>query len=123
MKAQYSQIGKVINYTNHTKKAIVYNDVVALGAHIGVAAEDIAIGSIGSVQIEGVYLLPAMTTEAVAVGDILYLGSDDKVTKTVGDVVAGWAVAPKDAANDTAMVKINDVVILPTATVAASESK
>ena len=62
-------------------------------------------------QIEGVYLLPA-AAEELAVGDVLYIGADDKVTKTKGAVVAGWAVEPKAAAATTAAVKINDVVIM-----------
>ena len=111
MKAQYSQMGKVINYKNTTEQTIFYNDVVTLGARIGVAAEDIASGNTGSVQIEGIYLLPA-AAEEIAVGDTLYLSTDDKVTKTAGDVIAGWAVAPKASAEAAVAVKINDVLLL-----------
>lgn len=110
MQAQYSKKGKVIDYTNNTDKAIMYNEVVPLGSRIGVAAEGITIGGVGSVQVEGVYLLPA-ATEEFTVGDILYI-VDDKVSKTKGAVIAGWAVAPKAAAETVAAVKINDVIVV-----------
>lgn len=114
MQAQYNKVGKVIDYTNTTSKAIMYNEVVTLGSRIGVAAESIVPGGIGAVQVEGVYLLPAAAEEFI-VGDVLYIGEDDKVTKTKGAVIAGWAIEPKASAASMAAVKINDVIMVPAA--------
>lgn len=106
---QYIQKGVVIDYTNATEAAIAYGDIVTLGTRIGIAAEDIAVGATGGVKTEGVFEVPAINTEAFAVGDILYLDAEGKATKTVGalTVVMGRAVTAKLLAGTTAYVKIN----------------
>jgi len=106
---QYIQKGAVIDYTNSTEAAISYGDIVTLGTRIGIAAEDIAVGATGGVEVEGVFELPTITTESFAVGDVIYLDATGKGTKTAGalTVIMGWAIAPKLTAGATALIKIN----------------
>lgn len=106
-KAAYYQKGEVLDYTNNTAESIAYNDVVVLGSRIGVAAENIPVGGIGSVSVVGVYEVPADATTAFVTGDALYWDkTNGKVIKTAGGISAGWAFNDKAAAGATVLVKI-----------------
>lgn len=107
-KAALSQKGALIDYNNGGVAAIEYGDIIPLVSRIGVAAENIAVGADGSVSLEGVYIIPAITTAAFAVGDLLYFDATaGKVTKTATDnTPAGTCVAVKAQATDTAAVRI-----------------
>ena len=107
MMARKHQDGMVIDYTNNGAETIFYGAVVTLGTKIGIALETIPAGAVGSVGIEGIYEMESDTGTAFAVGDIVYVGTGNQVTKTAGDIAAGWVVYPKDAAAATAYVKIN----------------
>lgn len=103
------QEGETIDYTNSGASAIGYKDVVPLTTRIGIAGENIAVGATGSLQVEGVWELPAITGTAFAVGDQLYWDAANNVlNKTLaGNTPAGWATEPKAAAAATARVKIH----------------
>lgn len=103
----YIQKGDVIDYTNPGPD-LAYGDVVNLTTRIGVSAEAIAAGATGSVEVVGVYELPAINNAAFAVGDALYW---DPVASNItnvqaGNIPAGWATEPKLLAGTTARVKI-----------------
>ena len=104
-KAIYIQRGEVIDFKNSTENNVVTGDVVVLGARVGVATVDIPVGATGAVSVQGVYEIDAETTAAFNVGQKIYF-ADGKLTATSGSVEAGFAVAPKLAANGKARIKI-----------------
>ena len=103
MTTKYVQKGSSIDYTNGGTTAIKAGDIVSLGTRIGVAATDIAVGSVGAVAV-------------CAVGAALYYDSTNKnITTTastgsgetkVDNTPAGWAVAPAASADTEVLVKI-----------------
>lgn len=107
-KAIYIQKGEIIDFKNDGEKAIDYNEVVGLVNRIGVAAESIAVGAIGSLRTVGIYELPAVNDAAFALGDDLYWDkASEKLTKTsAGNIRAGWCVEAKAQAGTFARVKI-----------------
>ncbi len=108
--ARYIQEGKIINYQNGTDGKISYGDVVVLSGRIGVASVDIPTGSIGTVQLEGVFEISAETSAAFTVGETVYWdGANKRVTaaKPTSDaVVAGIVVEPKASSAAAAFIKL-----------------
>jgi predicted RecA/RadA family phage recombinase len=101
------QIGNTIDYTNGGSTAIEYREVVSLTTRIGIAAEKIAAGAVGSLKVTEVWELPAVTGVAFSVGDALYWNTTNgNLTKTNTDVPAGWCVEAKASAGTVAKVKI-----------------
>ena len=105
MQAVYVQRGETIDFTNNTESNINVGDVVVLEKRIGIAGNNIPVGSAGAIHVSGVYEVEAETTAAFAVGQTVYFDSG-KLTATVGNVVAGFIVAPKAIASSKARVKI-----------------
>ena len=106
--AQYVQKGSSIDYINNGAAAIAAGDIVNLGARIGVASTDIAVGAVGSVAVSGVFSMPK-AAGAVTVGAALYFDSESgNITATSGEktVPAGWAVAPAAADAAEVLIKI-----------------
>lgn len=104
----YIQKGETIDHTNGGAAAIEYGAVVPLVTRIGIAAESIAVGAIGSVRVVGVDELPAINTAAFAVGDQLYWDAvaGNLTNVSAGNTPAGWATEPKLLAGTLARVKI-----------------
>ena len=104
----FIQKGETIDYLNGGASAIGYKDVIPMVTRVGVAGENIAVGACGSVNVEGIYELPAVTNAPFAVGDQLYwdtaTGTLTKVS--AGMVPAGWCVETKITATAVARVKI-----------------
>lgn len=105
-KGKFIQTGKTIDYINGGGADVEYGDVVAISARIGIAAENIAVGATGALNVSGVYELPADNTAAFSIGDEVYWDGA-KLTKTAGGVVAGWITEPKAQAGAVARVKID----------------
>lgn len=104
--AQYVQRGETIDFKNSGAAEIKTNEVVSLTSRIGIAGCDIPVGAVGSVNVIGVFSLPALTTEAFTVGQPVYW-KDNALTGTeTGAVPAGWVVEAKLQANAVAKVKI-----------------
>lgn len=108
-KGTYIQKGDTIDYKNGGSSAIEYNEVVVLASRISIAGEKIAVGATGSLQVTGVYELPAVNNEAFAVGDLLYWDATaGKLTKTsTSNTAAGWCVEAKATAGTLGKVKID----------------
>lgn len=106
MKASYVQRGETIDFKNSTGAAIVANDVVMLTNRIGIAATEIPIGAIGTVNVVGVYDLPAETVNAFTPGQTVYLSDSTVVKDSTSGVVAGYVVEAKVANGAVARVKI-----------------
>ena len=104
----FIQDGRVIDYAN-TGADIAYHDVVVLGNRVGIAGENIPTGEKGSVIVEGVFEIPAISTEAFTIGQIAYLNAQGKatVTKDALTTVIGWVTEPKTQAGTSALIKIN----------------
>lgn len=104
--AIYVQRGEVIDYKNEGTTAIKANDVVSLATRIGIAATDIPVGVTGTINIIGVFDIPADNTAAFTVGQAVYF-KDGKLTGTdTGAIYAGWVVEPKATAATKARIKI-----------------
>lgn len=107
-KGKYIHKGDVLDLVNSTENAIGYGDVVPIGARIGIAGENIAAGSVGSVHVVGVFELPAENDAAFAVGDVVYWDNTaGELTKTAGDYKAGFVTEAKTSAGTIARVKID----------------
>lgn len=102
MATNYLQPGEVIDYTP-SGSPVSSGDVVVIGARIGVALTAIAVGEPGSVQMEGVFLLPKATAagSALAQGvDVFWDGSVITAADGAGaNTPAGYVF---DAAGDSA---------------------
>lgn len=103
----YVQRGETIDFVNSTGADILANEVVELGTRIGVAATQIPVGTKGALNVMGVYDFPALTTEALTVGQAVYF-KDGKIQATeTGATPAGWVVEPKTTTGSIARVKID----------------
>ena len=105
MRAEFYQKGVSVDYKNTSGATIVANTVVALGTtRCGVAGTDIPNNSVGSVFVEGVWIVPSTGTIALGAA-VYYDASAEKATATAtSNVPLGWAVAA--AENDTVKIKL-----------------
>lgn len=112
MANNFVQPGDVITWTNATGAAVVSGQVVVVGATLGVALVDIAIGASGSVRVEGVFSVPKVTTAVIAQGARLLwdvsAGKFDVATATpaTGDVSGESAMAWEAAGNGATTLKV-----------------
>lgn len=105
--AKYVQRGETIDFINNTEADISAAEVVALTSRIGIAATMIPVGTKGAINVMGVYDLPALTTEALTLGQRVYF-KDGKIQATdTGATPAGWIVESKAQASAFARVKID----------------
>lgn len=105
MRAEFYQKGVSIDYKNTSGATIAANTIVALGTtRCGVAGTDIPNNSVGSVFVEGVWIVPSTGTIALGAA-VYYDASAEKATATAtSNVPLGWAVAV--AENDTVKIKL-----------------
>lgn len=105
MRAEYYQKGVSIDYKNTSGATIAANTIVAFGTTCcGVAGTDIPNNSVGSVFVEGVWIVPSTGTIALGAA-VYYDASAEKATATAtSNVPLGWAVAA--AENDTVKIKL-----------------
>lgn len=113
MIAKYVQPGEIMDYP--AAENIALGDVVNLGSRIGVAANNIAAGEVGSVQMCGVFELPLGGGEAadIAPGAALYWDTANKVitatapaAKATDKIPAGYAFAAAAKSIPTVLVKL-----------------
>lgn len=105
MAKKYIQPGNVIDHT--AGSAISSGDAIVIGVLLGVALADIANGDTGSVQIEGVFEMPKLSTAVIAAGDKLIWDVSAEqfivASAATGDL-DGCAVAVAAAGNGTTTV-------------------
>jgi len=109
MKAEYLQNGDAIDFVNGSNKKIEAGEVVKLGSRIGVAGTDIAKGALGSVHLNGAFVMPKADS-AITIGSDLYFDeTNDCVTATKGSltVSAGYAAADAAATDTMILVRLN----------------
>lgn len=108
--AVYVQDGKIINYKNTGAEVIPFGSTVILTERIGVATFDIQPGTLGTLELSGVYEMDAENTAAFAVGQTLYWDDANKcLTATKAEdspVTAGFAVEVKAQTQTRALVRI-----------------
>lgn len=106
--ATFIRNGEVAEYKNSGTSAITNGKVVSLTTRIGVAADDIAAGGTGMVNLCGVYRIPKAATLAISQGDAVYYNAtNDNIDKTAsGGIPAGFAIAAATADDTTVLVKI-----------------
>jgi predicted RecA/RadA family phage recombinase len=113
MATNYVQEGNTIQYTAGAD--ISSGDVVVIGSNgdavIGIALEDIANGSTGSVGIEGVYSVAKVSAAVIAQGEYVIWDTsasafdDNAATPATGDVSDG-ASAWEAAGNGVTTIKV-----------------
>lgn len=105
----YVQEGKTLTVT--ATAAVLSGDFVVVGAIRGVAAHDAASGERLEVVTEGVFTLPKVAADEIAVGDNVYWdAAAGKVTKTAGTgskPLVGAAVRAAGNGAVTVDVKLN----------------
>lgn len=106
-KAAYWQRGESIDFANGTGEKIEANQIVTVGALIGIAGTDIAAGETGTLHIEGVFEMPKKESEEIEAGAVVCF-KDNAVEKFAdGETPIGVAIAKAAAADAVVLVKIN----------------
>ena len=90
--------GDVIDY--EATGAIANGDVVVFDANVGVAYDDAVLGDTIAVAMKGVFMIPANTTDVIAVGNVLYFHPTNREVTIVsaGAIACGTAVTAKAGA-------------------------
>lgn len=102
----YVQRGESIDYKNTGEVDLKANDVVSLETRIGIAGCDIPIGVTGSVNVIGVFDIPAVASEIFTVGKAVYWNGEAITATAADNTPAGWVVEPKPSTKSLARVKI-----------------
>ncbi|UNK25153.1 DUF2190 family protein [Yersinia intermedia] len=107
MAKNYVQEGMTISITNSGDTAILSGDPVVVGDLIAVAITDILPSSVADGFAAGVFLLPKLETDDIAVGKKVALKDGKIQLSATGAVAAGraWDAAP--AGSTFVAVKIN----------------
>jgi predicted RecA/RadA family phage recombinase len=92
--------------------ALLSGQAQLTGKIFGVAVADVAAGEEGEFETEGVFDLPILATDVVAVGAILYWDdANDRLTTTAaGATRVGVAVAAKANGVATVSIKLDSVI-------------
>ncbi len=104
--ATFLQKGDAIDYIAIANTD--YMEVIPFADCIGISASKLNTGDQGTVNLTGVFELPAATNLEIRQGDRVYWNkSNNNIDKTSSGVPAGIAVASKSSAALTVAVKIN----------------
>ncbi|MFA0792671.1 capsid cement protein, partial [Microbulbifer echini] len=71
MATNFVQDGRMLNVTNSTSADITSGQVVPVGAVLGVAMDDIAVGETGVLAIDGVFTVPKVSAAEINQGESL----------------------------------------------------
>lgn len=104
----FIQAGDVVSVT--APAAVTSGSLVKVGALFGIAVTDAAPGAAVELVIEGVYTLPKVTTDAIAIGDKVYWDDTAKlVTKTAtNNVLIGVSLSAATNPSASVNVRLND---------------
>ncbi|KAA0677779.1 DUF2190 family protein [Roseomonas genomospecies 6] len=104
----FIQAGTVVSVT--APATVTSGSLVKVGALFGVAVTDAASGAAVEISTEGVYTLPKVTTDTIAIGDKLYWDDTAKlVTKTAtNNTLIGVALSVGGNPSATVNVRLND---------------
>lgn len=92
--------------------ALVAGQPMLVGKIFGVAVSDVAAGAEGEFETQGVFELPALSSDTAAVGAVLYWDNTNKrlTTTATANTRVGVAVAAKAADAATATIKLDAVI-------------
>ncbi|WP_444890036.1 capsid cement protein [Microbulbifer sp. DLAB2-AA] len=105
MATNFVQDGRMLDYTNSTSSVITSGQVLAVGAVLGVAMDDIAVGESGVIAIDGVFTVPKVSGAVIAQGESLTWDvsaaafDDSAATAATGDITGPTAFVA-EAADD-----------------------
>ncbi|WP_226649336.1 DUF2190 family protein [Microbulbifer variabilis] len=105
MATNFVQDGRMLDYTNSTSAAISSGQVVPVGAVLGVAMDDIAVGTSGVIAIDGVFTVPKVSAAEIGQGEtltwVVSSSSFDSnaATAATGDITGPTAFAAEAAGN------------------------
>ncbi|WP_444958095.1 capsid cement protein [Microbulbifer sp. ZKSA002] len=103
MATNFVQDGRMLDYTNITSADITSGQVVPVGAVLGVAMDDIAVGESGVIAIDGVFTVPKVSAAEIDQGETLtwVVASssfdNNAATVTTGDITGATAFAAENA--------------------------
>ncbi|GAA5446193.1 hypothetical protein Misp06_04402 [Microbulbifer sp. NBRC 101763] len=103
MATNFVQDGRVLDYTNNTGSDITSGQVLAVGAVLGVAMDDIAVGASGVIAIEGVFTVPKVSAAEINQGETLTWDvsvaafNNSAATAATGDITGPTAFAAEAA--------------------------
>lgn len=111
-------VGDGCAYANASGAAISAGDIVPLTNMCGVALDDIADSETGALLLEGVFTVPAITTAAFTIGQLVYWDATNKKATNVAtsNTALGVVMTAKASAGDKAVVKIGYPVVIPAGT-------
>lgn len=107
MATNYQQQGDTLDHT--PTAARTSGQVVVIGARIGVCLAAIAANATGPLAVQGVFVLPKLSTDTVAQGALLYWdNTNSRLTTTAsGNTLAGYAAAAAGSGTTTVAININ----------------
>lgn len=107
MAKNYIQPGEVLDVT--LAAAAVSGTAYLLTKRIGVALANGEIGDVVPHQVMGVFKLPKLTTDAPALGALLYWDDTNKrlTTTSTSNTQAGYAAAPAINGDTTVNIQLN----------------
>ncbi|WP_020411304.1 capsid cement protein [Microbulbifer variabilis] len=103
MATNFVQDGRMLDYTNSTSAVITSGRVLAVGAVLGVAMDDIAVGASGEIAIEGVFIVPKVSAAEIRQGETLTWDvsvaafNNSAATAATGDITGPTAFAAESA--------------------------
>lgn len=125
--ATYIQKGSTIDYHNSGVSKIDAGTVVSLTNRVGIAAGDIAAGTVGALAVQGVFEAKKDNSN-IALGALLYYDETESsfTTTSNGNIPAGWAAQAAGTSAATVVVCISgehpvpvSVTVTPAAKVTA----
>ncbi|WP_299589584.1 DUF2190 family protein [uncultured Microbulbifer sp.] len=112
MATNFVQDGRMLNVTNSTSADITSGQVVPVGAVLGVAMDDIAVGETGVLAIEGVFTVPKVSAAEINQGESLTWVTassafdSNAATAATGDITGATAFAAEAAGAGTASLAV-----------------
>ncbi|WP_226649614.1 DUF2190 family protein [Microbulbifer variabilis] len=103
MATNFVQDGRMLDYTNSTSAVITSGQVIAVGAVLGVAMDDIAVGESGVIAIDGVFTVPKVSGAVIGQGESLTWDvsaaafDDSAATAATGDITGATTFAAEAA--------------------------
>jgi predicted RecA/RadA family phage recombinase len=103
MATNFVQDGRMLDFTNNTSALITFGQVIAVGAVLGVAMDDIAVGESGVIAIDGVFSVPKVSGAMIGQGETLTwvvfskAFDDSAATAATGDITGATAFAAEAA--------------------------
>lgn len=105
----YIQPGKTLDWLNNTAAKVLSGQTVRWGSFIGISTGDIEVGTVGTIDVSGVYKVAKLPAAVIANGDALAFRPSTgqwlpESASAAGDVIGG-AIAVEAAINGATVVK------------------